>query len=127
MNFQIDVTQIIIAILGIVSTIVMTIVVPYVSQLWQNSKIKNTIDKTNSEIAKNELLANQLDELRKIVAESVSGAAERLWQEKGIAKREDAMKQVKIVLEQQGLTFDDELISKTMDAAVDSWRNTKVN
>lgn len=97
MTFQIDLTQIIVAVIGLVATIVSVYVIPLLK-----SKVGN----------------DKWDQLMKVASVAVDAAEQLGITGKVNDKFEYAATQVKLVCEKQGLKYDDETIRVAIEAAV---------
>lgn len=105
---NIDITEIVISLIGLLSAVITTFVIP-----WINTKIKNEKVKTAIEIARQVVSAAQ--ELQ------ITGDLEKL----GITKAEYAWDEAKKALAKKGITISDEELTAYIKAAVTELR-TKV-
>ena len=105
---NIDITEIVISLIGLLSAVITTFVIP-----WINTKIKNEKVKTAIEIARQVVSAAQ--ELQ------ITGDLEKL----GITKAEYAWDEAKKALAKKGVTISDEELTAYIKSAVTELR-TKV-
>ena len=102
---EVDITKIVIALIGLLSTIISTFVVP-----WINTKLKNEKVKTAIQIAGQVVKAAQ--ELQ------ITGELEKL----GITKAEYAWNEAKNALEKKGIKISDEELTAYIKSAVTDLR-----
>ena len=102
---EVDITKIVIALIGLLSTIISTFVVP-----WINTKLKNEKVKTAIQIAGQVVKAAQ--ELQ------ITGELEKL----GITKAEYAWNEAKNALEKKGIKISDEELTAYIKSAVTELR-----
>lgn len=97
MEFQVDLTRLILAIIGIMASVVSVYLIPLI---------------------KAKLGANKWDQLMKIVSVAVDAAEQLGLTDVAINKLEYAMQQVKLTMQKQGLTYDDATIRAAIESLV---------
>lgn len=97
MEFQVDLTQLILAIIGIMAGVVSVYLIPLI---------------------KAKLGANKWDQFMKIVSVAVDAAEQLGLTDVAINKLEYAMQQVKLAMQKQGLTYDDTTIRAAIESLV---------
>lgn len=97
MEFQVDLTQLILAIIGIMASVVSVYLIPLI---------------------KAKLGANKWDQFMKIVSVAVDAAEQLGLTDVVISKLEYAMQQVKLTMQKQGLTYDDATIRAAIESLV---------
>src|SRR5574344_1984562 len=97
MEFQVDLTQLILAIIGIMASVVSVYLIPLI---------------------KAKLGANKWDQFVKIVSVAVDAAEQLGLTDVAINKLEYAMQQVKLTMQKQGLTYDDATIRAAIESLV---------
>lgn len=102
---SVDITKIVIALIGVLSTVITTFVIP-----WINTKLKNEKVRTAIEIAAQVVSAAQ--ELQ------ITGDLEKL----GLTKAEYAWNEAKKALAKKGITISDEELTAYIKAAVTELR-----
>jgi LL-H family phage holin len=97
MEFQVDLTRLILAIIGIMASVVSVYLIPLI---------------------KAKLGANKWDQFMKIVSVAVDAAEQLGLTDVAINKLEYAMQQVKLTMQKQGLTYDDATIRAAIESLV---------
>lgn len=97
MEFQVDLTHLILAIIGIMASVVSVYLIPLI---------------------KAKLGANKWDQFMKIVSVAVDAAEQLGLTDVVINKLEYAMQQVKLTMQKQGLTYDDATIRAAIESLV---------
>lgn len=97
MEFQIDLTQLILAIIGIMASVISVYLIPLI---------------------KAKLGAHKWDQFMKIVSIAVDAAEQLGLTDVAINKLEYAMQQVKLTMQKQGLTYDDATIRAAIESLV---------